>query len=140
MLLPGNSLDTRVLHPSGRKRRHQCLSQKRRCNFVHPKQLSPFPERLELPYPSGEILSGFEDVVSSSQDRYTSWVKADSGVTLARHVVDVQKAVAEFREAAVRRQESTTQEYFFDTNVPKRSYVKKSLSKNNWNPHLAGGD
>ena len=29
---------------------------KRGCNFIHPKQLSPFPERLELPYPRGEIL------------------------------------------------------------------------------------
>ena len=34
-------------------------------------------------------------------------------------MVDVEKGVAEYREAAVGRQESTTQEYFFDTNVPK---------------------
>ena len=46
---------------------------RRRCNFIHPKQLSPFLECLELPFPSGEILSGCEDVVSSSQDRYTTW-------------------------------------------------------------------
>ena len=46
-------------------------------NFIHPKQLSPFPERLELPFPSGEILSGYEDVVSSGQDSYTTWVKTD---------------------------------------------------------------
>ena len=105
---------------------------KRRCNFIHPKQLSPFPERLELPFPSGEILSGYEDVVFSSQDRYTTWVKTD--VTLERHMVDVQKAVADYREAAARRQESTTQEYFFDTNMPKRSYVQKRLSIYNWNP------
>ena len=78
---------------------------RRRCNFIHTKQLSPFPERLELPYRSGEILSGCEDVVSSSQDRYTAWVKAEPDVTLERHVVDVQKAVAEYREAVVRRQE-----------------------------------
>ena len=48
-----------------------------RCNFIHPKQLSPFPERLELPFPSEEILSSFEDIVSSSQDHYTTWVKTD---------------------------------------------------------------
>ena len=57
---------------------------KGQCNFIHPKQLSPFPERLELPYPSGEILSGYEEVVSFSQDRYTTWVKADPNVTLER--------------------------------------------------------
>ena len=27
---------------------------KRRCNFIHPKQLSPFPERLKPPYPDEE--------------------------------------------------------------------------------------
>ena len=37
---------------------------KRQCNFIHPKQLSRYLERLELPYPSGEILSGYEEVVS----------------------------------------------------------------------------
>ena len=31
-------------------------------------------------------------------------------------------------------QESTTQEYFFDTNMPKRSKVQKRLSIYNWNP------
>ena len=105
-----------------------------RCNFIHPKQLSPFPERLELPYPSGEILSGHEDVVSSGQDRCTTWVKADPDVTLERHMVDILKAVAEYREAAVRRQGSTTWEIFFDTNVPNRSSVQKRLSIYNWNP------
>ena len=134
---------------------------KRRCNFSHPKQLSPFLLLLELPYPSGEILSGHEDVVSSSQDCYTTWVKTDPDATLERHMVHVQKAVAEYREAAVRRQESTTREYFFDTNVPNRSSVQKRLIIYNWNPgprrgkegaiektscrkvvhyHLAGGD
>ena len=36
---------------------------KRVCNFIHPKQLSPFPERLELPFPDEEILSGCEEDV-----------------------------------------------------------------------------
>ena len=26
------------------------------CNFIHPRQFSPFPERLELPFSNGEIL------------------------------------------------------------------------------------
>ena len=41
----------------------------RRGNFIHPKQLSPFPERVELPYPNGEILSGYEEDVSFIRDR-----------------------------------------------------------------------
>ena len=42
--------------------------QKRMCNFFHPKQLSPFPERLELPFPDGEILSGYEEDISFIRD------------------------------------------------------------------------
>ena len=103
--------------------------------LLGPQGTATFWEKTEAPLllrlGSGEILSGCEDVVSSSQDRYTAWVKAEPDVTLERHVVDVQKAVAGYREAVVRRQESTTQEYFFDTNVPNRSSVQKRLSKNN---------
>ena len=107
---------------------------KRRYNFIHPKQLSPFPDRLKLLFSSEVILSRYEDVVSSSQDLHTTWVKTDPDVTLERHMVDIQKAVADYREPAARRQEPTTQEYFFDTNMPKRSYVQKRLSIYNWNP------
>ena len=41
----------------------------RKCNFIHPRQLSPFPERLELPFSNDEILSGYEEIVSSGTDR-----------------------------------------------------------------------
>ena len=85
-----------------------------RCNLIHPKQLIPFPERLELPFPSEEILLDYEDVVSSSQNHYTTWVKTDPDVTSGRHMVDVQKAVAEFREASARRDDTSCQEYRLD--------------------------
>ena len=93
MLLPWNLLDpgycilrerTEAPLPPPRPRR----------KFIHPKELSPFRERLELPFPSEEILSGYEDVVSSGTDQFTTWVKTDPDVTLVRHVVVVQKAVA----------------------------------------------
>ena len=32
-----------------------------RCDYIHLKQLSPFPERLKWPFSSDEILSGYED-------------------------------------------------------------------------------
>ena len=41
-------------------------------NFIHPQQLSPFPERLELPFSSDAILSGYEDIVSSGSDHFTT--------------------------------------------------------------------
>ena len=78
-----------------------------RCNFIHPRQLSPFPERLELPFSSDEILSRFEDIVSSCADQFTAWVKTDPHDTLVHHMVDVQKATADFREASERRHDAS---------------------------------
>ena len=98
--------------------------QKKAGSIFHPKQLSPFSERLELPFPCEEILSGYEEVVSFSQDRYTTWVKADH----------VRKAVAEFREASARRHDTSSQEYHFDNNVPNRSLVQEELSIYSLNP------
>ena len=61
-------------------------------------------------------------------------MKADPNVTLERHMVDVRKAVAGYRESAVRRQETPAREYFFDNSVPNRSSVQKRRSIYNWNP------
>ena len=91
----GNYLEPRVRHPSEREQRHHCLPQDLG-EFFHPKQLSPLPERLNFPFSSDEILSDCEDVVSSGTDEFSTWVKTDSDVTLVRHMVDVQKAVAEW--------------------------------------------
>ena len=108
--------------------------QKRGCNFIHPKQLSPFPERLKLPYPDEEILSGYEEDFSFIRDRFTTWVKADPNTTSERHVVDVRKTLAEYREASVRRHDTSAREYYFDSSVPNRSSAQKRLSIYNWNP------
>ena len=105
-----------------------------RCNFIHPKQLSPFLERLNLPFSCDETLSGYEDIVSSGTDKFTTWVKTDPDATLVQHMVDVQKAVADFREASERRPDTSSQAYRFDKNLPNRSPVQKRLSINNWNP------
>ena len=44
-------------------------------NFIHPRQLSPFPQRLELPFSSDDMLCGFEEIVSFGTDQFTAWVK-----------------------------------------------------------------
>ena len=54
-------------------------------------------------------------------------------------MVDVQKAVAEFREASERRHIASSQAYRLDKNVPNRSPVQKCLSIYNWNPGLRRG-
>ena len=71
------------------------------CNFTHPRQLSPFPERLELPFSNDEILS--EEIVSSGTDHFTAWVKMSHHEVLVQQMVDIHKATAEFREASERK-------------------------------------
>ena len=82
---------------------------KRMCNFIHPKQPCPFPERWKLPYPEEEILSGYEEDVSFIRDGFTTWVKADFNTILERHVVNIRKALADYREACVRRHDTSAQ-------------------------------
>ena len=106
---------------------------KRSCHFIHPKQLSPFPERLELPFPDEEILSGYEEDMSFIRYGFT-WVKACSNTTLEQHVVNVRKALAEYREGSVGRHDTSAQKYYFDSSVPNRSSLQKRPSIYNWNP------
>ena len=47
---------------------------------------------------SGKIPSGFDDVVFSGTDHFTTWRKTGPDATL-QHIVDVQKALAENHEA-----------------------------------------
>ena len=67
-----------------------------RCNFIHPRQLSPLPERLELPFSSDEILSCYEDIVSLGSDHYTACVKVSPHEVLVQHMVDIQKSYRRF--------------------------------------------
>ena len=70
-----------------------------KCDFIHPRQLSPFPERLVLPFSNEDILSGYEELDSSGNDLFTSWAKLSEHEILVEHMVDIEKAAAEFREA-----------------------------------------
>ena len=132
--LRGTSPKLWVFRPFLEKPEAPLPHQKRVCNFIHPKQHSPCPERQKLPYPDEEISSGCEKDVSFIRDGFTTWVKADFNTILERHAVDVRRALAEFREASARRHDTSAQEYHFDSNVPNRSSVQKRLSICNWNP------
>ena len=41
-----------------------------KCDFIHPRQLNPFPERLVLPFSIEVILSGYEELDSSGNDLF----------------------------------------------------------------------
>ena len=97
-----------------------------RCIFIHPRQLSPLAERLELPFSNDEILCGYED-------QFTAWVKMSAHEILVQHVVDVQRATADFREASERRPATSSQTIRVNKHFAARSLVQKRLSINNWN-------
>ena len=78
-------------------------SQNKREHFFTQKQHGPFPDCLRLPYSHEEILSGFKEDVPHIRDGFTTWVEADFETVLERHIVDVRKARAEFREASAFR-------------------------------------
>ena len=57
--------------------------------LIHPRQLSPFPERLVLPFSNDEIQSGYEEFDFSGTGLFTSWVKMSGHEILVQHMVDI---------------------------------------------------
>ena len=104
------------------------LRSRPKCNFIHPRQLSPFPERLELPFSNDEILSGYEEFDSSGTDLFTSWVNMSEHEILVQHLVDIQKATAEFREASERKPATSSQTNCASKHFSTRSPVQRRLS------------
>ena len=105
-----------------------------KCNVIHPRQLSPYPRRLELPFSNDEILCGYGDIVSSGTDHFAAWVKVSPHEVLVQHVVDIQKATADFREASERKPATSSHTNSVNKHLATRSIVQKRLSIYNWNP------
>ena len=103
-------------------------------NFIHPRQLGPFIERLVLPFSNDEILCGHEDIVSSGTDHFTTWVKMSEHEILAEHMVDIHKAAAEFREASERRPAPSSHMNSSSKHFATRSFVQRRHRIYNWNP------
>ena len=75
ILFPGNQRGLKIRHNFWERIEAPLppLRPRPRCNFIHPRQLSPFPERLELPFSNDEILSVSEDIVSSGTLNGSRW-------------------------------------------------------------------
>ena len=116
------------------------LRPRAQCNFIHPRQLSPFLERLELPFSNDEILCGYEEIVASGTDHFTAWVKMSHHEVLVQHMVDIHKATAEFREASERKPATSSHTNSANKHFATRSIVQKRLSIYNWNPGHPTGE
>ena len=102
-------------------------------HFIHPKQFGAFARRLVLPYSYEEILSGYEEDVSSKRDGFSAWVKANPETILRRHIVDVTRAYAALHEATTRKHSRSCQGYHFNKDIPNRLTEQTRLSVENWN-------
>ena len=105
-----------------------------KCYFIHPRQLSPFLERLVLPFSNEVILSGYEELDSSGNDLFISWAKLSEHEILVEHMVDIEKDTAEFREASERKHATSSHMNRSSERFTTRSIVERRLSIYNWNP------
>ena len=106
------------------------------CNFIHPKLLSPFPECLGLPFPSEEILSGFENIVPSGTDQFTAWVKTDPDASLVRWSKPLQIFARHQKGDTIHLLRHTASAKKLSNRAP----VQKRLSIYNWNPGPRRGE
>ena len=97
--LLGNYQGPRVRHYLG-KSRGTIASSKTLVQFHSPEAASvlSFLERLNLPFASDEILSSYEDIVSSGTDKFTSWVKTDPDTYLSTTYGRFKKPLLNFAE------------------------------------------
>ena len=102
-------------------------------NAIRPVQFGIFTKRLLLPHPDDEILSGYDEDVSSIRDGYTAWVKADLATILKRHLVCLDGANPVFRDAQDKKLSSPSLNYRFNTDVPNRLREQRRLSILSWN-------
>ena len=99
-----------------------------------PLQPRPTCDRLELPFSSYAILSGYEDLHLPGSDQFTMWGKMTPDEILTEHVVDTHRIQADFRDAFERNQASSSQTYDVNKYLSSQSPVQKRLSIYNWNP------
>ena len=105
-----------------------------KCDFTHPRQLSPFPERLVLPFSNKLSYPITKKLNSSGNDLFTSWPKLSDHEILVQHMVDIEKATAEFREASERKHATSSHMNSCSKRFATRSIVQRRLSIHNWNP------
>ena len=107
--------------------------------FYSPVKFGILPELLSQPNPDAEILSVYEEDVSSMRDRFSAWVKSHPETKLHRHIVDAKGANPAFREVPVRKHSPSKEEYSFDACVPNRLTEQKRLSIYSGNPGSRSG-
>ena len=114
--------------------RHHCLLYSPDATSFFQDSSVPFLSARNGSFSIDAILSGYEDVVSSGTDHFTMWVKVDPHEVLVHHMVDVQKATADFREASERRPATCSETNCASKHFCARSPIQRRLSIYKGNP------
>ena len=110
-----------------------------KCNIFHPRQLSPFPERLELTFSNdGNLVRLRRYCLLRNGSLY--WVNMSHREVLVQHLVDIHKATTEFREASERKPATSSHMNSANKHFATGSIVQKRLSIYNWNPGPRRGE
>ena len=102
--------------------------------FIPPIQYGIKPQRLCLRRSESEILTGFDDDVSSVRDDCTARVMSDKVTFRESHMTYKQNVTPVFRKAFEKKPRSPELEYGFDTSRPNRLLEQTRISISNWNP------
>ena len=108
--------------------------------FTHPLPTCAVPERLKSPFTDCDLRSGYEDDVTTRNDFFTFWARIKPEDLLALHMVDAQRAAAEYREASERKSDTSSSVHQTDKRATGRSARQRRLSVYKWNPGHRRGD
>ena len=87
-----------------------------------------------LPFSNEVILPVHEELDSSGNDLFTSWAKLSEREILVEHMLDIEKAAAEFREVSERKPSTSSHKNSSCQHLATRSIAQRRLSIYNWNP------
>ena len=102
---------------------------------INTTQYGSTPQRLLLPRSDIEILTLFNDDISSIRDDYTVWLMADPTTFRARHMTNKGNAAPVFRKAFEKKKTglSSPPEFLFDTSRPHGLLEQTRISILSWN-------
>ena len=108
-------------------------------SFIHVNSV-PFLSVWYCRFKNEVILPSYEELDSSGNDLFTSWVKMSDHEILVQHMVDIEMILAEFREASERKHATSSHTNSSSKRFATRSIVQRRLSIYNWNPWTPSGE
>ena len=94
----------------------------------------PFPNAWNCPFQAMISCQATKNSTPQEMIFFTSWARLGEHEILVEHMVDIEKATAEFREASERKHATSSHLKSSRKRFATRSIVQRRLSIYNWNP------